>query len=198
MITDRRRPLVAGGFLVLGTLLLGISLHVEPGTADFYPAALALAAVWVLGALLAGPPPLGDRGPVRPVLVGGGLAAVFVLGALVVREIPALGDRVGAVTAYADRGSGPLVVLVAIVTGIGEELFFRGVLYDLVRRPVLVTTLVYGLATLATGNAMLVLASVILGLVAAWERRRSGGVVAPALVHVTWSVVMLIALPLLF
>lgn len=198
MITDRRRPLVAGGFLALGTLLLGISLHVEPGTVWFYPAALALAAAWAGGALLAGPPPAGDRSPVRPVLVGLGLGAVFVLGALVVREIPALSDRVDAVTAYADRGSGPLVVLVAVITGITEELFFRGALYDLVPRPVLVTTLVYAVVTVATGNPMLVLASVLLGLVAAWERRRSGGVVAPCLVHVTWSVVLLLTLPRLF
>jgi membrane protease YdiL (CAAX protease family) len=132
------------------------------------------------------------------VLVGLGLGAVFVLGALVVREIPALHDSVGAVTAYADRGSGPLVVLVAVLTGISEELFFRGALYDAVPRPVLVTTLVYAVVTVATGNVMLVFASVLLGLVAAVARRHSGGVVAPCLVHATWSVVLLLALPRLF
>jgi len=186
------------GTLVLGTVLLGISLHIEPGTAWFYPAALALAATWALGALLAGPPPLGDRSPLQPVLVGLGLGAVFALGALVVREVPALADRVDAVTAYADRGSGPIVVLVAVLTGVAEELFFRGALYDALPRPVLATTVVYAAVTVATGNVMLVFASAALGLVAAWQRHRSGGVVAPCLVHATWSAVMLLALPLLF
>jgi len=185
-------------FLVLGTFMLGVSFRIEPGSEWFYPAALLLAAVWAVGALVAGPPPLGDRSPVEPPVVGLGLGTLFVAGALVVREVPALADRVDAVTAYADRGSGPLIVLVAVVTGVTEELFFRGVLYDAVPRPVLVTTLVYAAATLATGNLVLVLASVVLGVVVAWERHRSGGVVAPAIVHATWSAVMLIALPLLF
>jgi CAAX protease family protein len=185
-------------FLAVGTVLLGVSFRIEPGSAWFYPAALALAATWALGALLAGPPPAGDRSPVRPVLVGLGLGALFVAGALVVREVPALEDLVGAVTAYADRGTGPLIVLVAVVTGLTEEMFFRGVLYDLVPRPVLTTTLVYAVVTVATGNAMLVFASVLLGGVVAWERRRSGGVLAPCLVHATWSVVMLLTLPRLF
>ncbi|MBA2954927.1 CPBP family intramembrane metalloprotease [Nocardioides sp. CGMCC 1.13656] len=194
---DRRRVVLVTT-LVLGTVLLGVSLRIEPGTVWFYPAALALAAVWAGGALLAGPPTFGDRSPVRPVLVGLALGAVFVVGALVVREIPALDDAVGAVTAYADRGSGPLVVLVAVVTGLSEELYFRGALYDALPRPVLATTLVYAVVTVATGNVMLVFASVLLGLVAAAARRHSGGVVAPCLVHATWSVVLLLALPRLF
>src|SRR6478735_1366833 len=130
----RRGTAVLLLFLVVGTVLLGVSFRIEPGSDWFYPAALALAATWAAGALVAGPPPLGDRSPVRPVLVGAALGGVFVLGALVVREIPALDDLVGDVTAYADRGSGPLVLLVAVVTGVTEELFFRGVLYDRVPR----------------------------------------------------------------
>ncbi|MFC7495392.1 MULTISPECIES: type II CAAX prenyl endopeptidase Rce1 family protein [unclassified Nocardioides] len=173
-------------------------MHTDPGSAWFYPAALALAATWAVGAVAAGPVRRGDPSPVRPVLIGLGLVAVFIAGALVVREVALLDDQVGAVTAYAHRGSGPLVVLVAVVTGVAEELFFRGALYDAVPRPVLGTTVVYTVATLATGNAMLVFAAAVLGLVTAWERRRSGGVVAPAVVHVTWSVGMLVALPALF
>lgn len=180
-------------------MLLALSFRTEPGSPWFYPAALALAAAWAVGALVAGPPPLGDRSPSRPVTVGLALGALFVAGALVVREIPSLDHQVGAVTAYADRGAGALVVLVAVVTGVSEELFFRGVLYDQVpRQPVLGTCLAYTLVTLVTGNAMLVLAAAVLGIVVARERRRSGGVVAPALVHATWSLVMLLVLPRLF
>jgi uncharacterized protein len=41
-------------------------------------------------------------------------------------------------------------------------------------------------------------AGVLLGMVVGLERRASGGVLAPVLIHVTWSLAMLFALPLLF
>lgn len=195
---DRRRGVLIGT-LLLGTLLLGVSFRTEPGSPWFYPAAAALAAVWALGAVLAGPVRWGDRTLVRPVGVGLGLGAVFVLGALVVREAPFLDDRVSSVAAYAEHGAAPLVVLVALVTGAAEELFFRGALYDrFPDRPVGATVLVYTLVTCATGNVALVLAAAVLGLVVGLERRAAGGVLAPALTHVTWSAVMLLALPQLF
>ncbi|MDF1604343.1 CPBP family glutamic-type intramembrane protease [Nocardioides sp. YIM 152315] len=198
MTEDRRRRQVVGGLVVLGTLMLGVSFRTEPGSTWFYPAALGLAAVWALGAVLAGPVPLGDPSPWRPLLVGLGLGVLFVAGAVVVREIPALDDLVASVTEYAERGSGLAVALVAVVTGVAEEVFFRGALYDVVPRPVVTATLLYTVVTLATGNAMLVLAAALLGAVAGLVRQRSGGVVAPAVVHATWSIVMILALPVLF
>lgn len=194
-----RRAVVLLGFLVAGTVLLGVSFRIEPGSPWFYPSALALAAVWVGGAFASGPVPLGDRGLLLPVAVGALLAGVFVLGALIVRELPVLNDQIAAVTAYADRGSGPLVMLATLLTGAGEELFFRGAVYArLPRHPILGTTAVYGVVTVATGNVALVAAAVVLGLVVAVVRRWSGGVLAPAITHVTWSLVMLLALPQLF
>ena len=62
----------------------------------------------------------------------------------------------------------------------------------------LTTTAVYAVITLATGNPMLVLAAAVLGLVTAVERHRSGGVLAPGIVHATWSLTMLLVLPTLF
>ena len=183
---------------MLGTVLLGISLHIDPGTTWFYPAALLLAATWVVGALASGPVPVGERSPWLPIGVGVALGGVFVVGALLVREIPLLEGQVGSVIEYAHRGSGPLVIAVAVITGISEELFFRGALYETVPRPVVVSAVVYTLATLATGNVMLVFAAAVLGAVVAVVRQRSGGVLAPALVHASWSLVMLIALPTLF
>lgn len=184
---------------MLGTLLLGISFRIEPGSGWFYPSALALAAVWAVGAFASGPVSLGERAVVRPVLVGGVLAGVFVLGALIVRELPALDDQVSAVTAYADRGSGPLIIAITLVTGAAEEFFFRGTVYDAVpERPVVGSALVYTLVTAATGNVALVFAAALLGLVVGLVRRWSGGVLAPAITHVTWSLGMLLALPALF
>ena len=129
----------------------------------------------------------------------GALAALFVLGALVVRNIPFLGDRVSSVLDYADQGSLPLLVVVTAVNGIAEELFFRGAAYAAVtRHPVAWTSAGYVAATAATGNVMLTFAALLLAVVVGLERRASGGVLAPVLTHVTWSLAMLLVLPTLF
>ena len=190
---------MTAGFLAVGTVLLGVSFRIEPGSEWFYPCALALAATWAGGAFASGPVPLGERHIVRPLLIGVALAGVFLLGALIVRELPALEGQVSAVTAYADRGSGPLIVAVTLVTGAAEELFFRGAIYGRVPQHAVVgSTLVYALITVATGNVALVFAAVLLGLVVGLVRQWSGGVLAPAITHMTWSLVMLLALPVLF
>lgn len=203
----RRRQVVTGAFVLVGGVVLGLSLRIEPGSAWFYPATIGLALVWTLGALVSGPLHLGriavgesPRRPVlSPVLVGLALAGVFVAAALVVRQVPLLDDQVSSVLEHADRGFGPLLVLVTVVNGVAEELFFRGAAYAAVpRHPVAVTTAAYALATLATGNLMLALAAAVLGAVVGLERRASGGILAPVLTHCTWSVAMLFALPALF
>jgi hypothetical protein len=51
---------------------------------------------------------------------------------------------------------------------------------------------------LATGNVMLVFAAVLLAVVVGLERRASGGILGPALTHVTWSAAMLFVLPAIF
>ncbi len=203
----RRRQVVTLGFLLLGALVLGWSLRIEPGSTLFYPATLALAAVWTVGAFASGPlhlgrimHPAGPRRPVMtPILLGLLLAGVFVVGGLVVREIPALDRQVRWVLEHADQGSGPLIVLITVVNGIAEELFFRGAVFAAsTRYPVAVTTAAYTLATLATGNVMLTFAAVVIGTVGGLQRRASGGILAPILTHVTWALVMLVALPLVF
>lgn len=203
----RRRQLVTLVFALLGAGVLGVSLRIEPGSVWFYPATLALASVWTLGAFASGPLHLGRiattdglrRPVVAPVLLGLALAAVFVLGGLVVREISFLEEQVNTVLEHADQGSGPLLVLVTAVNGIAEELFFRGAAYAAIpRHPVPATTAAYALATFATGNVMLAFAAVLLGIVVGLQRRASGGILAPVLTHVTWSVTLLLTLPLLF
>lgn len=203
----RRRQLTTAAFAVVGAVVLGASLRLEPGTPWFYPATLALAGVWVVGAFCSGPLHLGRirfgtglvRPVVPPVVIGLALAGLFVLGALVVRGLPYLGDRVSGVLDYADEGSLPLVVLVTVLNGVAEELFFRGAVYAAVtRHPVAWTTVGYTVVTLATGNVMLAVAAAVLGVVVGLERRASGGILAPVLTHVTWSVVVLLALPPLF
>jgi uncharacterized protein len=204
----RRRQLVTLAFVVLGGAVLGFSLRIQPGSAWFYPATFGLALVWTIGAFASGPLHLGRevhpsghhiRPVVAPILVGLGLAVVFVAGALVVRQIDFLDAYVRSVTAYADQGSAGLLVLVTVVNGVAEALFFRGAVYAAVtRHPVPLTTLAYTVATLATGNLMLGFAAALLGTVVGLQRRASGGILAPILTHVTWSLSMLFALPALF
>lgn len=203
----RRRQVVTVTVVLLGAVLLGVSLRIEPGSAWFYPATFALAATWTVGAFAAGPLHLGRirrgdalvRPVLAPVLVGLVLAGVFVVGGLVVREIDWLDRQVRSVVDIADQGSLPLLVVVTAVNGIAEELFFRGAAYAaLPRHPVTWTSIAYVIATLATGNVMLAFAAIILGVVVGLERRASGGILAPILTHCSWSLTMLFALPALF
>ena len=206
----RRRQLVTVGFVVLGAVLLGLSLRIDPGSRWFYPATLGLAAVWAVGAFASGPLHLGRiavrdrhaRPILTPIVIGLGLAAVFVAGAFLVRTVDALDGLEGQVVTiidYADQGSLPLLAVITAVNGVAEELFFRGAAYAAItRHPVLWTTVAYAVATLATGNVMLSFAAVLLGLVVGLERRASGGILAPILTHCTWSLTMLVALPLVF
>lgn len=203
----RRRQLVTGLVVVLGGIVLGLSLRLEPGSLAFYGGSLTLSVVWAAGAFAAGPLHLGRiarhdvhvRPVVTPILIGLALAAVFVAGGLVVRQVPFLAGQVGDVVAFADAGALPVLVLITAATGAAEELFFRGAAYAATpRHPVLVTTALYTLATYATGNVMLTFAAALLGVVVGLERRASGGILAPILTHLTWSLSMLFALPIVF
>ena len=203
----RRRQIVTTVFAVVGTVVLAFSLSIEPGSALFYPATAGLAAVWAIGAFASGPLYLGrithHSGPRRPVLppilLGLALAGVFVVGGLLVRQVPALEEQVSRVLDHADQGVTPLLVLITAVNGVAEELFFRGAAYAATTRyPVAVTTVAYTAVTIATGNVMLVFSALILGAVVGLQRRASGGILAPILTHVTWSLSMLFALPAIF
>jgi membrane protease YdiL (CAAX protease family) len=135
-----------------------------------------------------------------PVLTGVGAFAGFYLCALAARRVPPLHGAISRVLRYAHHGSRPLVLLTALANGIAEEIFFRGALYTAIgaRHPVTASTAVYALATAATRNPALVLASVVMGTVFGLQRRTTGGVQAPILTHLTWSALMLQFLPPLF
>ena len=203
----RRRQIVTAVVVVIGGAILGLSLRIEPGSPWFYPAGVLLAAVWTVGAFASGPLYLGRihsgddlRRPVLiPIAIGLALAGVFVLGALLVQQVPFLSEQVRDVVAHADSGSVPLLVVITLVNGVAEELFFRGAVYAAITvHPVLWTTVAYTIATLATGNVMLSFAAALLGVIVGLERRATGGVLAPILTHCTWSLAMLLVLPLLF
>jgi membrane protease YdiL (CAAX protease family) len=101
---------------------------------------------------------------------------------------------------FADQGSWRLVLAIALLGAIAEELFYRGALYTALGRhhPALISTVLYVAATMASQNLMLGFAAIVLGSVCAWERRATGGVLAPILTHFVWSLVVILALPPLF
>lgn len=204
------RRIVTAVFVLIGAGVLAWSLGLDAGNPLFYVGTLVLAAVWTIGAFASGPLYLGRiAGPRRPddlrrpvggaIALGLVMAAIFVAGALVVRHIPVLDRQVASVLEHADQGVTPLLVFITVVNGVAEELFFRGALYAAIpRHPVAISTAAYTIATLATGNVMLGVAAILLGVVVGLERRASGGVLAPILTHVTWSTSMLFVLPLIF
>lgn len=204
----RRRRIVVCVVLVMGAALLGYSLTRTPGDTTFYWLTFALAGVWALGAFASGPLHLGCirwRGRnQRPVITGFAvgllLGGIFVVGGLVAREIHPVAEYITRVLEYTNHGSLLLVVVITLVNGFAEELFFRGALYTALGtfHPVVVSTLLYAMTTTATGNPMLGFAAIILGTVCAWERRATGGVLAPVLTHVVWGLIMVLGLPPMF
>jgi uncharacterized protein len=203
-----RRRIVVAVTLLLGATMLGLSFSVRQGDPLFYPLTFGLAATWTIGSFASGPLHLGRvsghgtlrRPIVAPIVVGLILAAVFIGGALVFREIPALAGLTENVLGYARSGNIAIIAAITLVNGIAEELFFRGALFAGigVRHPVVISTALYGLTTVAGANPVLVFAALVLGLVVGLQRRATGGVLAPILTHLTWSMTMLFVLPPIF
>lgn len=201
----RRRRTVVAVTLVVGTALLGATLAVPAGSDLFTLLGLLVAATWIGGALLSGPLHLGRRGGVAagrrevagPVLLGILAYVGFLVASLVARELPGLAGALDSVLGKADAGPLALVLCVALVNGAAEEVFFRGALHSAFgdRHAARNATLVYVLVTVATLNLALVAAAAVMGTVFALERLSTRGVLAPILTHLTWSTLMLLALP---
>jgi uncharacterized protein len=204
-----RRRLIVTATGIGGAGLLGISLSTKAGSPQFYILTMGLAGTWAAGALASGPIPLhlteGRDGAlcrtvVMPVLTGAGAFGIFYGAARLARHIPPLNRAIGSALHYVHDGSTRLVLLTACANAMAEELFFRGALWSLVQEshPVVKTTLAYAATTAATRNPALVLAGAATSVLFGLQRHTSGGILAPALTHLTWSLLMLCYLPPLF
>ena len=143
-----------------------------------------------MGARLSGRVERG-RLEVAGAVVLGVLAWLVFLGLyLALRRVPLMEGALESVLGKAEAGNVGIVLALALVNAVAEEAFFRGALPDAMegRRAAIVATGVYVLVTAASLNLALVAAAVV-------ERRATGGVIAPILTHVTWSTLMLLALP---
>lgn len=204
----RRRKVVAG-VTAAGAGLLGVSLSTRPASWQFYALTGGVAATWLAGGYASGPLHLGwmqarnetmQRPVLTPVLTGVAAFGAFYGCALAAKRIPVLDAAISSVLAYAHQGNTSLVLLTTLANGAAEEVFFRGALYAAIgeQHPVALSTAAYALATVPTRNPALVLAASVMGTLFAAQRRASGGIQAPALTHLTWSVLMLRYLPPLF
>jgi|SoiMethySBSTD1v2_1073268.scaffolds.fasta_scaffold00468_6 CAAX protease family protein len=201
----RRRRTVVAVTLVVGTGLLAATLAVPAGSDLFTLLGLLVAATWIGGSLLSGPLHLGRRGGaltgrrevVGPIVLGVVAYLGFLVVSLVAREVPGLGGALDSILGKADAGPLALVLVVALVNAVAEEVFFRGALHSAFggRDAARNATVVYVLVTVATLNVALVAAAAVMGTVFALERMSTRGILAPILTHVTWSTLMLLALP---
>lgn len=203
-----------------GSALLRSSFTAKTGSARFYLLTSSLVGTWAAGALAAGPVRWhgndhrgadgsgagacrGNAGQAAgtlvllPALTGAATFAGFYAIARLARHHRGLHRAIASVLRYVDGGSTPVVVLVAAGGGVAEEMYFRGALWG-GPRPLSTTTLAYAASTAATGNPALVLAGLVTSVVFGWQRAATGGVLAPAVTHVTWSLLMLRYLPPLF
>ncbi len=204
-----RRRRVVVGVTAAGAGLLGVSLQTRPASWQFYATTAGVAATWVAGGIASGPLHLGwmqdrdqslRRPVLTPVLTGAAAFGGFYVCALVAKRIPVLDHAISSVLAYAHQGNTGLVLATTLANGAAEEVFFRGALYAAIgeKHPVALSTGAYTLATVTTRNPALVLAATVMGTLFAAQRRASGGIQAPVLTHLTWSVLMLRFLPPLF
>jgi uncharacterized protein len=200
----RRRRIVSGATLVVGTALLASTLRAVPGSGWFSALGFLAAAAWIAGGMASGPIPLRPRGLAAwrtvalPALAVGVIAFLGFLAAdLVGQQLPWIADALTNVLGKADTGPRLLVLAVALVNGVGEEVFFRGALLAALepRRPALTATIIYVVVTAATGNLALVAAAAVMGTIFSLERLSTRGILAPIVTHLSWSTLMLFLLP---
>ena len=88
----------------------------------------------------------------------------------------------------------------ALVNGVAEELFFRGLVMDATMRfgslaAVSISTALYVGVTAVGGNNALTAAALVMGALFAIERVVARGLLVPIVTHLVWSTLMIIALP---
>lgn len=207
-------------FLGLGSALLGLAFVWANTPPLFLLSSGLVAATWFAGGFVlirqAGPrdaalaqPSSASRdgkgpGHQRPrwgwvALTAAGTVLFFLAGTWVLSQIPLTAAFVETAVVSASWTPLWLTVIVALVTGWGEETFFRGGLPRAWgRRGQAWSLLAYTVSTLFTGNAVLVLAAPILGGICQVVYNRTGRLAAACLVHSAFSLGVVGLVPLLF
>ncbi len=146
-------------------------------------------------------------GLLRKVVLGvasaAALYAVFAVGRIVaLRIFPFAGAGVGNV--YALRAGVPvlrIVLLIGLVIGPGEELFWRGFFQERTGTTTsrsygfILTALLYTAVHLASGNIMLVLAAAVCGIFWGWLYLRFRSPVLNVISHTLWDLLVFVVFP---
>jgi len=194
MVRERRRRI---GVLLVALVAAGAltrAVYEAPeGSARIPVLALVLTAVFVGGSVLSGGMPRAatrrrKHPVVGPVLTGVLLFAVVAVLGEVSRLVPPVRDVVEATYERADLGF--LVLALTCLAGAAEEVFYRGALFERLPFPVVTATLAHVAATLPAWNVALTAAAALLGVVCGLSRRVRGGWFAPAVTHVTWTLLV--------
>jgi membrane protease YdiL (CAAX protease family) len=201
--STQRARVVAAITVLVGAALLALALRLRRGSTEFYAVTLLVALTWTVPSVLVRPPPIGGRRLRDDATVGALLGAVmfgvFVAGAAIGRHIDAIADAIDRILRKADGGPVVAVLVVALLNGVAEELFFRNTLIVALgtqrRRAYVIAFVVYVVVTAVSANTALTLAAVVMGAVFAVERWRTGNLVAPIATHVVWSTLMILAFP---
>ncbi|PQZ92290.1 hypothetical protein CQ018_12360 [Arthrobacter sp. MYb227] len=126
------------------------------------------------------------------------LNLVILTGAWILAKLPALSGYVHSASSTAETISLGLTLVIALVTGWGEEIFFRGALPRLFsRNPELCSVVLYTLSTLVTGNLALVIAAPMLAITGHWLIRRTGRLSAALILHTGFSLIVVGLTPLI-
>lgn len=131
--------------------------------------------------------------------VGSALLVLFLLGAQAVRFFPALEGPVQGLLDNARFGPLWVTILTTALNGVGEELYFRHVVPDTLlgteKVRWFVSLAMYVAVTAAMGVPLLAVAAVAVGGAALWQRKRTEALISPIVLHVSWSLGMLLLLP---
>lgn len=202
----RRQRSIAAVAVVAGAALVGATLRLPRGSASFYVAGYALAAVWAAAGFIAvlvvgRVHRMSASGRRHDLAVGVAIGALsfgaFVVAAEVGRRITLLEGPINSLLGKADAGPVIAVLALAWVNAVAEEVFFRGALVDAIggRRAAAGSVVVYIAVTAVAGNTALTLAAAVMGVVFVAERMYTHSLTASITTHLVWSTLMILALP---
>lgn len=210
--SDRPGPAVSPavlGLLAVATIPVWIVVFVWTPLNFWYVMALGTGGLALAGALAA-PRALRQRLRFQPsdVVIGVASAAVlyavFVVGReLVTRILPFASDQIGAV--YGNKAllaPTRIAILIGLVIGPGEELFWRGFLQRELEamlggwRGYFLATGLYAAVHVFTGNVMLVVAALTAGILWGGMYLRFGRLWPGIISHVAWDLTVFLLIPL--
>lgn len=196
-------PLVLPSLAAFGGLF--IAAHAPKGGVLFYVSTFFVAGVYLLAWALWGryrpviSPLRVRRDVLEGLAVGSALLGLFLLGAQAVRFFPSLEGPVQGLLDNARFGPLWVTILTTALNGLGEELYFRHVVPDTLlgteKVRWFVSLAMYVAVTAAMGVPLLAVAAVAVGGAALWQRQRTEALISPIVLHVSWSLGMLLLLP---